>query len=274
MILTAVHLLTSPRSVDPVRKADESKALCPSSLPVLRQEYPGDPSEPLEHGTQVSLLGHLADVCNSESGSIVAVVAAAHLVSSSSSTPTKMWRNICRLACAQSSLRILCLVADRGWVSDLVEWLKGVLEGTSRGEMVSLTDTALNLLVSQLILDDGVLGGLLLRARLPVGTGLEHDVFSDGGGRKVGAAGVSLLSAKLDPFPPLRNSGIDVLPLDSRPNLPCRLDLLALVVHTVGDDGLGAIGVLNNLLRWEIILFVVRPVVLLSDGRQGLLMWG
>lgn len=58
----------------------------------------------------------------------------------------------------------------------------GVLEGTSGCEMLAVTDTALDLLVLQLVLHASGLSLLLLGIFAPVRARSEYDVLSDRGG--------------------------------------------------------------------------------------------
>ena len=55
----AVHLVARLDGIVPVRKADEGKALGQASITILGQEDSSDAAEPLEHISQLLLLGHL-----------------------------------------------------------------------------------------------------------------------------------------------------------------------------------------------------------------------
>jgi hypothetical protein len=133
--------------------------------------------------------------------------------------------------------------------------------------MLSAANTTLDLLVLELVLDAALLGAGLLSLRglsPPVHTGSEDDILADGGGVERGARGVALLEPELGPRPPLRDLRVDVLPHHGRLDPAGDLDLLALVVEAVRNNGLCAIFVRRDLLRGErggvIELLIVGPV--------------
>ena len=141
----------------------------------------------------------------------------------------------------------------------------GVLEGTLCGEMVSGTDTTLDLHLLELL---GLLvllcGGLLGGARLVADLGSEDNVLAEGGGVGLGTGGAASLEAHLGPGATLSDARLLVFSLDDGADALCALDLLALVVQEDGDDGLAAILVLCVLGcgkgGGEIGLVVLGPV--------------
>lgn len=102
--------------------------------------------------------------------------------------------------------------------------------------MLSGTDTALDLLVLELVLNAALLAALLLGLLglcLPVGAGTENDVLADGGGIERGTGGVALLVAELGPLAALSNLGVDILTNDSGLDAAGDLHLLVIVVEAV-----------------------------------------
>lgn len=133
--------------------------------------------------------------------------------------------------------------------------------------MLSVTDTTLDFLVLKLVLHAALLAALLLSLLglyLPVGAWAEDDVLADGGGIESWAWGVALLEAKLGPRSALGHLRVDMFALDGGFDAARDLHFLVVVIETVGDHGLGAVLVLDHLLRGErggvIELLVVGPV--------------
>lgn len=139
--------------------------------------------------------------------------------------------------------------------------------------MLAVADTALDLLVLQLVLHRlgvGVLA-LVLGILAPVDTGTEDDVFADR--RRVGgwAGPVLCTLTELDPRLAVGDAGVDRLGVGDVADPPCRFYFLALVVVAEGDDGLGAVLVGDGLGRRQIgsgllDIIVVGPVVSRADG--------
>jgi len=116
--------------------------------------------------------------------------------------------------------------------------------------MLAVADTALDLLVLELVLHGlgvGVLA-LVLRILAPVGRGLEDDILAHRGGVGGGAVAVLGARAELGPTLALSDTRVDDLTVGDEADPPCRLDLLVLVVVVVLDDG-GAAVLVGDLLR-------------------------
>jgi hypothetical protein len=133
--------------------------------------------------------------------------------------------------------------------------------------MLARTNSALHLLILQLILDASLLPSILLRLsrlRLPVDRGAEDDILADRGRVERGARGVALFETELGPGSPLRDLRVDVLTDDGRLDPSGDLYFFAVVVEPVAGYGLGAVFVRCDLLRGEcggvVEFFVVRPV--------------
>lgn len=133
--------------------------------------------------------------------------------------------------------------------------------------MLSGTDTALDLLVLELVLHATLLAAILLGLLglcLPVGARTENDVLADGGGVERGTSGVALFVAKLGPGSAFSDLGVHIFADNGGLDASGDLNLLVIVVEAVRDDGLGAIFVGNDLLRGEsggvVKFLVVGPV--------------
>jgi hypothetical protein len=165
---------------------------------------------------------------------------------------------------ATSSLRT---ALGRGHVcgrSVLAGGRHGVLEGTLGGEMVSGTDTALDLHLLERVGLLVLLGRLLLGAAgLEAHGRLEHDVLTQRGGvsRPGGLAG---LLANLGPCAALGDARVLLLLDDGAADALGALYFFAVLVDENGDDGLGAVLILGDLGRGdgggEIGLAVFGPV--------------
>lgn len=134
--------------------------------------------------------------------------------------------------------------------------------------MSTVADTALDLLVLELGLHGlGVLvGALLLGILAPGDAGSEDDVLADGGGIGGRARGVFGAQAELGPRFPVCDTGVDCLGLGDVADAASRLDFLAFVVVSVGDDGLSTVFVRDGLRRGEfggglLDVVVVGPVM-------------
>lgn len=149
----------------------------------------------------------------------------------------------------------------------LVHRCHGILERTAGRKVLATADTALDLLVLELILHAALLSTgllLLLGLRLPVHAGPEGDILAHGCRVEGRTRGVTLLEPELRPPPPLRDARVHVF-LDYRGFDPSgHLDFLAVVVEAVRDDRFRAILVRRDLLRGErgrvVKLLVIGPV--------------
>lgn len=133
----------------------------------------------------------------------------------------------------------------------------GVLERTPGGEMLALADTALDLLVAQLLLQALFLGlaathlGLLGLHILPVSARPEDDILADGSRVWLRSLGFALLEPEFRPVSPLRHHGVHFFFVHCRPGFACGFHFAALVVDPVGDRRLGSIFVDCRDGRWE-----------------------
>lgn len=150
----------------------------------------------------------------------------------------------------------------------------GVLVGAAGREMLAVTDTALDLLVLELVLHGlgaGV-GALLLLVAAPGGRGAEDDVLADRGGVGRGAGGVARGEAELCPGLALGDARGDLFSVRGVADAAGRLDLLALLVEAVGDCRLGAVLVGDGLggreLGRDVIDVLVVGPVGLAGGRH------
>lgn len=133
--------------------------------------------------------------------------------------------------------------------------------------MLSGTNTTLDLLVLQLVLHAALLASILLGLLglcLPVGARTENDVLADGGSVERGTSSVALLKAEFGPRPALSNLRVHIFADDGGLDAAGDLNLLVVVIETVGDHSLGSIFVGNHLLRGEsggvVKFLVVGPV--------------
>jgi hypothetical protein len=94
-----------------------------------------------------------------------------------------MRRHVRPLCRAETSGTVAQIRSAGSYISTLLsDGGDGAFERTSSCEMLAVTDTALDLLVLQLLLQVSGLGLLLLRILAPVCAGSEYDVLADGGG--------------------------------------------------------------------------------------------
>lgn len=141
--------------------------------------------------------------------------------------------------------------------------------------MLARADTALDLGALELVLHALGVGVvlLLLGLLLPVGRGPEDDVFADGRGVAGWAGRVVGRQAELGPLLALGDARVDDLAVGDEADAPCRLDRLALVIQAVGDDGLGAVAVLDGLVWGQsggdglVVLIVIGPVARRQEGK-------
>lgn len=134
--------------------------------------------------------------------------------------------------------------------------------------MLSVTDTTLDFLVLQLVLHSlgvGILC-LVLGVLAPVDAGSEDDVLTNRGGIGGRAAAVLGALAEFAPCFSVGDARVDSLLVGDVTNATGGLDLLALVVVSVCDDGLGTVLVRDGLGRGKIgrgllDVVVVGPVV-------------
>jgi len=175
-------------------------------------------------------------------------------------------RNVASRASTERTSLVL-LGSTLGTTSGLFDGSHSVLEGTAGCEVLSGTNTTLNLLVLELILHAALLAAILLSLlglSLPVNAGTEDNVFTDGGSIERGTRGVALLETELGPRPALGHLRVDVFADDGGLDAAGNLHFLVVIVEAVGDDGLGAIFVGDHLLRGErggvIEFLVIGPV--------------
>jgi len=252
--LTSVHLLTSLRSVCPIRIADERKALGPPRLAILSQEHPSDMSIPAEHVPQILLLGKLADVGYTQRSTIIAIELAAHLLSRPL-LATQMRRHISTASRTQStrtSGRIVRHISGR----DIALWRHGVLERTLCGEVIALADTALDLRVLELRLLLRLVA-LVFVACLPRGYGPEQDVLSYADGVCLGARGLALFCAEFCPLLALGHAGVYGGFDDGLFDAAGGLVAAAVFADAVGCDGFGSVFIFGDGLGGEGELVVV-----------------
>ena len=115
--------------------------------------------------------------------------------------------------------------------------------------MLAVANTALDLLVLELVLEGvgvGVLG-LVFLVLLPVRRRPEDDVLADRGRIVRRASAVLSALAELGPRLALGHAGVDDLAVGGEADPSGRLHLLALVIVSEADDGLGAVLVLDGL---------------------------
>lgn len=229
----------------------------------------------------------MTHVGNTQGSQVVslAVLAAAHPVSGSSASgaSSERRRDIASLlgprasSSSSSSSRIVShpggnvgrasLGADRG---------HGVLVRAAGCEMLAVANTTLDLLVLKLVLHGlgvGVLA-LLLLILAPVRARPEDDVLTDGGRVGGGTGGILGAEAELGPCLALGDARVHLFRVRGVADAASRLHLLALIVVTEGDDGLGAVLVADGLGRGEVggglvDIFVVGPVVPGQRERRG-----
>lgn len=144
--------------------------------------------------------------------------------------------------------------------------------------MLAVADTALDLLVLQLVLHRlrvGVLA-LVLGILAPVDTGPEDDVLADSC-RICGAGAILCTFPKLAPRLAIGDARIDRLRVCDVADPPGRLYFLALVVVAIGDGGLGAVLVRDGLRRRQVgyrllDIVIVGPVVpdlVVGSAKEG-----
>ena len=134
--------------------------------------------------------------------------------------------------------------------------------------MLSVTDTALNLLILQLVLHASSLGLLLLSILAPVCAWTENDILSNRGSISCRAGPILRREAKFSPLLALSNSWIYDL-TDSGESYPAgSLDLFAIIIQRIGNYCLGAIFVCSGSIGREagrnsdgiIKVFIIGPV--------------
>jgi len=219
-------------------------------------------AESREHVSQILLLGELGDVGDTQRGEVVPFELAAHLLARAATASAHVRGDVATVSDTSTARlrRIIGHLGGRG----LAVRSHGVLEGTLCGEMVAAANTALDLcaLEVRLLLLHLV---LVLGARLPVRHGAEDDVLGNAGGVCLRAERLALILAEFGPRLALGDAGIYDLLDDRLLDAAGRLDFLAVFADRVGDEGLGSILVLNDLLLGEglggvVLLSVVGPV--------------
>ena len=206
-------------------------------------------------------------VCDTEGSQVVAFEFAAHPLACCARTTLSQMRGNVASTRTTKSTSSLCTTLDRSHIhgrSVLASRRHGVLEGTLGGEMVSGTDTALDLHLLERVGLLVLLGRLLLGAAgLEADGGLEHDVLTERGGvsRACGLAG---LLANLGPCPALSDARVLLLLDDGAADALGALYFFAVLVDENGHDRLGAVLVLGDLRRGdgggEVGLAVFGPV--------------
>ena len=137
--------------------------------------------------------------------------------------------------------------------------------------MLAAADTALDLLVLELVLELLLLGVLLLGVLAPVDAGAEDDVLAHRGRVGGRTGGVLSALAELAPCLAVGDAGVHRLLVGDVAHAAGRLDLVAVFVDTVRDDGLGAVLVGDGLGRGQLgggvfDVVVVGPVVPFDDS--------
>lgn len=211
-----------------------------------------------------------AYVRNAQSGKVVslAVLGATHPLSRATTSATQSRRHVRALLGSDASGSGLVAHAS-GVVGDrLANRGHGVLVRTPRGEMLAVADTALDLLVLELVLHRLGVGvvALVLGVLAPVDAGAEDDVLTDRGGVVGRARAVLRALAELAPCFPIRDARVHRLLMGDVAHTAGRLDFVALVVVAECDDGLRAVLVGDGLGGWEVGgrllgIVVVGPVV-------------
>jgi hypothetical protein len=175
-----------------------------------------------------------------------------------------MRRNIaCSPATKGAGLRSVIVFAISSWCAGgFIDRSHRILEGTTSREMLAAANPALDFLVFKLVFDAPLLAGLLglLRLRLPVHAGSENDIFTNGCSIEGWSGRVAFLDAELRPCPALRNLRINMFLHNGGANPTGHLDLLPIVVETVGYECLRSILVGEYLLCGELIGVFIGPV--------------
>lgn len=134
--------------------------------------------------------------------------------------------------------------------------------------MFAIANTALDFLVLQLVLHGlGVgIGGLVLGILAPVDAWSEDDVLTNGGGIGSRAIAIFGAQAELGPCFSVGDTRVYFLDMADCFDATSGLDLLAVVVVAVGDDGPALVLVLDGLGRGKfgghlLDIVVVGPVV-------------
>lgn len=214
----------------------------------------------------------------------LAKLGSSHTLASRRTVATQSWRHIrallARSAARRSSASSGGLVAHaRRNVgrAGSPDGSHGVLVRTPGCEMLSVTNTTLDLLVLKLVLELILLAGLLLGVLAPVDTGAEDDVLADRGGVVGRAFAVLCAVAKLGPCLAVGDARVHRLLVGDVADTAGGLDLVAILVDAIGDDGLCAVLVRDRLGRGQfrgrlVDVVVVGPVVPFFDGgvSQGL----
>ena len=189
-------------------------------------------------------------VCDTESSQVVALEFAAHPLACCARTALSQMRGHVASTRSTKTASSLCTTLYRSHVHRcgvLASGRHGVLEGTLGGEMVSGTDTTLDLHLLERIGLLVLLGCLFLGAAgLEADRGLEHDVLTECGGvsRACGLAG---LLANLGPCPALSDARVLLLLDDGAADALGALYFFAVLVDENGDDSLSAVLVLGHL---------------------------
>ena len=177
-----------------------------------------------------------------------------------------MRRHVTGSSTTQRTSRRSILASTGARANCLLDGRHSVLERTTGSKVLAAANTALDLLVFELVLHTTLLSTLLflLSLRLPVHAGSENDILANRGRVERRTSRVALFESEFAPAPPLGDLWVDMFSHDVGFDTAGHLHFLAVIVETVGDDGLRAIFVRSHLLRGErggvIELLVVGPV--------------
>jgi hypothetical protein len=216
-----------------------------------------------EHVSQVLLLGELGYVGDTQCREIVSFELASHLLPCTATT-AKMRGHVAAVASSTGTARSARRIVGHLGGCGLAIGRHGVLEGTLCGEMVAAANTALDLCALEvlLLLLHFV---LVLGARLPVRHGAEDDVLGDAHSISLRSGRLALFLAKFGPRLALGDARVHDLLDDGLLDAARGLDSLAIFADGVGDDGLGAILVLDDLVLRK----GLRRVLVLLFGPVG-----
>lgn len=227
-------------------------------------------------------------VGDTQSGQVVSLaeLATHPLAGSGSAAVAQRRRDVASLLCARTTGRGTAggeVVAHAGrhvGAALGADGRHGVLEGTTGCEMLTVTDSALDRFVLELVFHSGGVDvlGFVLGVLAPVGRQAENDVLAHAGRIHLRALGIFGRQAELGPSLALSDAGVDDLAVCDHADAPGRLDLLAVLVESVGDGGLGAILVLDR-LGWRqlgahglVEIIVVGPVSTVETCQRLLLL--
>lgn len=195
----------------------------------------------------------MTHVRDSQSGEVVSLELATHALAAALGALAHVrWHVAARARTQTALLGSLTVGAVSHGVSGrggaIVGGRHGVLERTPRGEMLALANTALDLLIAQLLLQTLLLGlaaalfGLLRLHALPVARGPENDVLAYGGCVGLRALALAFFEAEFRPCAALSDGGVYSFAVYNGLGLGCHAHFLAGVVPFMCDCGFGAVG--------------------------------